>query len=218
MTAITDKKLRDKLMKEKTLELEKTIELVKQNTYGKKNKKNTIPEALISTKEKQAIKEEPIQRMERFGTRPKNRTIAKRPCRYCGIQNWTPMHKCPATETNCNKCGKKGHYAKVCRQKYTNNRTVKQLTEEEIEGQNDTSSESDESIHHIKEIKKIEEKNKHYTATVKINGIKKEFIIDTGSPITIMPPDKKILTKKISLTKGIFHIKYFSLQAIKLTD
>ena len=39
MTAITDKKLRDKLMK-KTLEL-----------------KNTIPEALISTKEKQAIKE-----------------------------------------------------------------------------------------------------------------------------------------------------------------
>ena len=102
------------------------------------------------------------------------------------------MHKCPATETNCNKCGKKGHYAKVCRQKYTNNRTVKQLTEEEIEGQNETSSESDESIHHIKEIKKIEEKNKH-TATVKINGIKREFVIDTGSPISIMPPDEKIL-------------------------
>ena len=39
MTAITDKKLRDKLMKEKTLELKKTIELVKQNTYEKKNKK-----------------------------------------------------------------------------------------------------------------------------------------------------------------------------------
>ena len=191
MTAITDKKLRDKLMKEKTLELKKTIELVKQNTYEKKNKKNTIPEALISTKEKQAIKEEPIQRMERFGIRPKNRTTANRPCRYCGIQNWTPMPKCPATQTNCNKCGKKGHYAKVCRQKYTNNRTVKQLTEEEIEEQNETPSESDESIHHIKEIK-IEEKNKHYTATVK-NKWKKEFIIDTGSPITIMPPDEKIL-------------------------
>ena len=131
--------------------------------------------------------------MDRFGTRPKNRTTANRPCRYCGIQNWTPMHKFPATETNCNKCGKKGHYAKVCRQKYTNNRTVKQLTEEEIEKQNETSSESDDSIHHIKEIKKIEEKNKHYTATVKINGIKKEFIIDTGSVITIMPPDEKIL-------------------------
>ena len=39
MTAITDKKLRDKIMKEKTLELKKIIELIKQNTYEKKKKK-----------------------------------------------------------------------------------------------------------------------------------------------------------------------------------
>ena len=39
MTAITDKKLRDKLLKEKILELKKTIELIKQKTYEKKNKK-----------------------------------------------------------------------------------------------------------------------------------------------------------------------------------
>ena len=36
MTAITDKKLRDKLMKEKTLKIKKTIEMIKQNTYEKK--------------------------------------------------------------------------------------------------------------------------------------------------------------------------------------
>ena len=52
MTAITRKKLRDKMMKEKTLEPKKVIKLNKQNTYEKKNKKNTDPEALISTKEK----------------------------------------------------------------------------------------------------------------------------------------------------------------------
>ena len=51
-------------MKEKTLELKKIIELIKQITYEKKNKKNTIPEALISTNEKHIIKEEPIQRMQ----------------------------------------------------------------------------------------------------------------------------------------------------------
>ena len=60
MTAITDKKLRDKLMQENTLELEQTNELIKQNTYEKKNKNNTIPEALISAKEKLVIKEEPM--------------------------------------------------------------------------------------------------------------------------------------------------------------
>ena len=33
MTAITDKKLRDKLMKEKKLEMKKAIKMIKQNTY-----------------------------------------------------------------------------------------------------------------------------------------------------------------------------------------
>ena len=73
MTAITDEKLRDKIMKVKTLGLKKLIELIKLNTYEKKNKKNTIPEALISTKEKQIMEEEPIQRMKRFGVKPKNK-------------------------------------------------------------------------------------------------------------------------------------------------
>ena len=131
--------------------------------------------------------------MERFGTRPKNKSFGNRTCRFCIAQNWTPMHKCPALEANCNKCGKKGHYAKVCRQKFNNNRTVKRLTEEETNEPNESTSDSDVSIHHIKEIKKINEMNKHFTATVQINGIKKEFIIDTGSPVSIMPPHERIM-------------------------
>ena len=51
---------------------------------------------------------------------------------------------------------------------------------------NESSCESDEDIQHIKEIKKIEETNKHYTATMKINGIAKKFTIDTGFSISIM--------------------------------
>ena len=44
-TAITDKKLRDKLVKEKEPEMKEAIELIKQNTYEKENNKNTIPKA-----------------------------------------------------------------------------------------------------------------------------------------------------------------------------
>ena len=87
-------------MNEKALELKKRIEVIRQNTYEKKNKKITIPEALISTEEKQAIKKEPIQRMERFGTRLEIKMYNNRPCRYCGAPNWTPIHKCPALEIN----------------------------------------------------------------------------------------------------------------------
>ena len=39
MTAITSKKRRDNIMKEKTLQLKKIIELIKQNTYEKKIKR-----------------------------------------------------------------------------------------------------------------------------------------------------------------------------------
>ena len=200
MTAITDKKLRDKIMKEKTLELKKIIELIKQNTYEKKNKKTKIPEALISTKEKQILKEEPIQRMEKFGARPKNRNFGNRTCRFCNAPNWTPLHKCPSLDANCNKCGKKGHYAKVCRQKMNNNRTVKRRTENQPNESDEPSSESEDSIHHIKELKKKDETNKHFTTTLKINGIPKEFIIDTGSPISLMPPDERI-TKSTEIQK-----------------
>ena len=42
MTAVTDTKLRVKLMKEKKLDFKKTIEMIKQNTNERKNEKNTI--------------------------------------------------------------------------------------------------------------------------------------------------------------------------------
>ena len=42
-------------------------------------------------------------------------------------------------------------------------------------------------------MKIIEEKQKHYTAKMKINGIQKEIIIDTRSTVTILPLDERIL-------------------------
>ena len=69
MNAITDKKHPDKSMKEKKPEMKETIEMIKQNTYGKNNK-NTIPEALTSIRERK-IRGEPIQRIDKFNTRPR---------------------------------------------------------------------------------------------------------------------------------------------------
>ena len=51
-TSSTDRKLRDKLLKEKDLDVPKVVDQIQQNTYDRKNKKNTIPEALISNREK----------------------------------------------------------------------------------------------------------------------------------------------------------------------
>ena len=99
--------------------------MIKQNTHEKKNKKNTIPEALISTKEKHITKEKPIQRMERFGTRPIYENFGNRAFTFGTSPKWTPMHECPALHVNCNRCGEIGHYAKASSQKTNNNRTAK---------------------------------------------------------------------------------------------
>ena len=72
---------------------------------------------------------------------------------------------------------------------------MRKLTEEEETEANESMSESDESIYHIEQIKNAVEQQKHYTAKIKIIGTPKEFIIDTRSPVTIMPLDELTMKK-----------------------
>ena len=130
MTAITDRKIRDKLIKEKKPEMKKTIEMIKQNTYEKKPQK-TIPEALISSREKE-IKREPIQRMDKSNSRPRKKFNNNRPCRFCNAPNWNPTHKWPALDQTSNNCGKKGHFARTCRQRENYKNKLRNVTKTEI--------------------------------------------------------------------------------------
>ena len=164
-----------------------------QTTYTKrKSNKNTILEALISNREKE-IEEEPIQRMGKFNTRPRDKFNNNRPCRICNAPNWSQTHKCPALDQTCNNCGKKGHFARTCRHKENYKRKIRNVTETENSQIGEESDESESSIYRIERINRIVDKNKYLTTTVKINGTEKEFIIDTGSPLSIMPADNTIM-------------------------
>ena len=91
---------------------------------------------------------------------------------------------------------------------------MKRLSEDETSQPNESTSDSEESIHHLKVVSAIEEKNKNYTATIKINRVKKEFIIDTGSSITIMPPDKRII-KSTEIQKITYRYKDVNKNEVK---
>ena len=89
ITSITDKKLREKLIREKTLNRKITIELITQDSYDRRRKQSTIPPALVKDKE---IKQEPIQKIQtKHREQPKQK---KNNCGFCGQQNWTSQHNC----------------------------------------------------------------------------------------------------------------------------
>ena len=93
--------------------------------------------------------------------------------------------------------GKDTSHAYVDRENYKCK--VRNITEES-ETIGEESDESETSIHRIERIKRITDRNKYLTATVKVNGLEKEFLVDTGSPISIMPVDENI-TKRTKIQK-----------------
>ena len=54
-------------------------------------------------------------------------------------------------------------------------------------------SDTDRSINIITEIKQLTDRRNYITITIRNDGTEKEFIVDTGSPVTIIPPDKEII-------------------------
>ena len=96
-----------------------------------------------------------------------------------------------------------GHFARVCPSEQNKNdqRRINYL--EETSSKKDEEESELEKIRQITQINKIlPDNNDHYGVEMIINGKKQKFIIDPGSPVTIMPYDQKILkTKEIKPMK-----------------
>ena len=95
ITTIVDRKLRDKLLEEKDIDVAKVVKQFQQNTYDRKNKRKTIPAAQISNSGKDT-KEEPLHKTtytRHYGTMSKERHNDQN-CRYCDAPNWNLIHKC----------------------------------------------------------------------------------------------------------------------------
>ena len=149
-------------------------------------------------KEKE-IKEEPIQKIQPRNNQNYRKNTETTPktnnCGFCGQQNWSPSHKCPAKLVECNNWHKMGHFARVCGSKTNNTRKQRINYLEETYSEKEESEQ--EEIQQNTQINWVlPDKNDNYRIKLKINGKYQNFTIDTGSPVTIMPNNLKLCDPK----------------------
>ncbi|UYV69722.1 hypothetical protein LAZ67_7000457 [Cordylochernes scorpioides] len=85
-------------------------------------------------------------------------------CTRCGNSNNHDWKNCPAMNSYCNKCMKKGHYAKVCRSEAIN----------EIKSE-------------IAFLGSVEDNSKKWIVSIKVNNRQVNFKIDTGADVNVLP-------------------------------
>ena len=99
-------------------------------------------------------------------------------CGQCGAPNWTRQHICPAKSVECRNCKKRGHYEKMCRIP----RRIQHLEK--------TTSSAEEDNWDYDKIQKInnnKKKGEYIYVTLLVNNAPIKFIIDSGSPVTMIP-------------------------------
>ena len=194
---IKDKKARDKFIKG-PLKIQLVLETIELDNYNRKygDKKPKIKKAKrdstsSSTSSEQVGHNNQLRKRKTHFN--EKRKILNKNCRFCGKPNWSMEHVCPARRSQCNNCKKMGHFAKVCKSK-TNSR----ITEAVSSGSN---TEPWPEIDHIQSVNGINRVD-FYKTILLVQGQPIEFIIDTGSPVTIIPPI--INPKEIKATSKCF--------------
>ena len=194
---MNDKKARAKFIKgpfKIQLVLE-NIEIVNYNgKYGnRRSNHNRRKQSSDSSSDGEQIAyTKQIRKMRTNDTGKKNQS--GRSCHVWGKLNWTLEHSCSARKAQCNNYKIMGHFAKVCRSK-----TVNHIREEEEETDSDT--ERWPEIDHIQSVNCVNRVD-FYEAILLVEGQPIEHIIDTGSPVTIIPP--VITTKDLNETAKCF--------------
>ena len=180
---IKDKRARDKFMKG-PLKIQLVLETIELDNYNRKygdkkpKTKKVKKDSTSSSTSTELIGHTNQSRKRRTQFNDK-RKLSNKNCRFCGKPNWSMEHICPARRAQCNNCKKMGHFAKVCKSK-----TVSRIAEA---ASSDSNTEPWPEVDHIQSVNGINRVD-FYKTILLVHGQPIEFIIDTGSPMTIIPP------------------------------
>ena len=172
VSGIRDDKVREKLLGTKDLRLSKTIEILKTSQALKYRVKDmasvTSDEPVINVNKvkrgnRQAVRDKDSESRKRGPNRDQkqlksghkrdrettNSTNSK-PCKFCGKKHEFKRDLCPATDKECHKCKKKGHFAAVC---HSAKKPVYTLGEDESFSEEESYAVCEEKTHAISTVK-----------------------------------------------------------------
>ena len=203
VVGLKDKKLSEKLQLDSKLTLEKAVTQARQSETVKKQQdilQGTQP-GPPSANVDQILKKRGKggKGKDQKDKPPKSSKLAgKTPETKCTICLGTAHSKqeCPARDSKCNKCFKKGHWAKACKSQLKRKvEEVYSCPEVELEGEF--------LLGQLTEVDMVEGSSKEsWKCEVKLNGHAVKFKVDTGADVTVIPPNiYRSLVPKPSLSK-----------------
>ena len=170
-----------KKIRKSDMSVEAITDAILEYTY---DKLNDSPE----TEEEKKIRYLNKRKIKPTKEQPEKPTKFKKVyCNRCGAPNRSRQHECPARGKKCAKCGKIGHFAKCCR----TNKRVNHIMEEETSSANEDDWKPN-TIHSVKQkIHSTRSTNSNgpdiFTITALVKNRPIKFIIDRGSPVTLLP-------------------------------
>jgi len=190
---VIDRGTKGKLLREKSLTLDKAIDIARSNEITSKQLEsmksdttgplkedvNLVAKGKIKDPKKQPSSK-PKQGKNRFSSRKK--TIVQKKCKNCGTQH--KRNECPAYNQKCAYCHKWHHFASVCMAKKKDEVNLLQESHE--------CSDSEESVLKVEDISSVESCGNRWFATLsfysKHNKIetKLKCQLDTGATCNVL--------------------------------
>ena len=186
---VSSEKIKERLLRERDLTLDKAIDLCRAEEQSKTQLKCISEEVSADLSLVHAINPRPKhQPTVSHGSLPNEEAGAVKPisnqhptsiCRNCGYQH--KRDKCPAFGKRCNKCHKFNHFARYCR----SSKGVSTLTQKEEEEEH---SDADELVVGTLNAKQTVEMGVNECfASFRVQDRVIKFKIDTGSQVNVMP-------------------------------
>ncbi|UYV70775.1 K02A2.6-like, partial [Cordylochernes scorpioides] len=166
VVGVRDRALSEKMQLDTDLTLVKATQMAKQSESVKEQQSSLYQQNFVDQIKKMPnrIKESKKQESEIRQFKSNQSGRSSRGCTRCGNANNHDWKNCPAMNSYCNKCNRKGHYAKVCRSVAINKvkSEITFLGSVEIES------------------------SKKCVVPIKVNNRQINFKIDTGTDVNVL--------------------------------